>query len=81
MPEYACGRIIGRGGTSIREISVLSNCKVTLDRKNSSRDLAVPREDLELIGADTFDINEKAAKSTKLVTFVGSIEQIEMAKV
>ena len=81
VPEYACGRIIGRGGASIREIALLSNCKVTVDRKNANRNSTARRDDLPLIGAETFDVNEAACKSVQLVTFVGSIEQIESAKV
>jgi len=76
VPEYACGRIIGRGGASIREISVLSNCKVVLDKKNAGIS-SCSREDLSVIGG----LGDLRTSDTKLLQLTGSIEQIESAKV
>ena len=78
IPEYVCGRIIGKGGSSIKEICSASNCKVKLHDKirnsSSSDDL---NADLEMLGACESNVNA----SKKLITLTGTSEQIAHAKV
>lgn len=89
VPEFACGRIIGRGGKSIREISTVSNCKVTIERKSpSDTQLSNARRDLILdmswnddYESTTTTTNSSNMPKYKLLTLVGSFEQIESAKV
>ncbi|XP_049801128.1 tudor and KH domain-containing protein homolog [Schistocerca nitens] len=38
VPESACGRIIGKNGTNIRNISSASSARIQIDRYSSSRD-------------------------------------------
>ena len=74
MPDYICGRLIGRGGASIKEICNISNCKVKLhDKLRSDND---SEQDLEFLGGD-----ENSSMIKKRITLNGTIEQIARAKV
>lgn len=85
MPEYACGRIIGRGGASIREISTLTNCKVNIDKKHSHSSVqdqpAGALNEIPLIGGGSSILDNDSKSKTKLISLAGSVEQIEAAKV
>jgi transcription antitermination factor NusA-like protein len=75
VPEYCVGRIIGRGGQNIKEISVISNCKVKfMDRMNQNKS-----------NSKANDINESTKELTKsqkkIISLTGSVEQINSAKV
>lgn len=72
VPEYACGRIIGRGGGAVREMSLLSNCKIQVDKK-CVKDIS--KNDFTVIG------NLENLNTCKVVSLTGSFEQIETAKV
>ena len=80
VPEYVCGRLIGRNGVSIKEICSISNCKVKLHDKggrtmNSNNE--INKQDLECLGE-----NEDAnSLSRKLISLTGNSEQIAKAKV
>ena len=80
IPEYACGRIIGRGGASVREISQLSSCKVLIDKRFDSSALIRDKSLMNIAGIP-MNSAEFANTSHKVVTLCGSIEQIESAKV
>ncbi|KAK7096171.1 tudor and KH domain-containing protein-like isoform X2 [Littorina saxatilis] len=43
VPGYCLGRLIGRGGESIREMSRVSKCKIFIDRTQDSRATHAPR--------------------------------------
>lgn len=75
VPDYACGRIIGKGGANIREISQASNCRVKLNDKIFHSDNHKQISDLVTQGPteDSF--------SKKTITISGSVEQISCAKV
>jgi transcription antitermination factor NusA-like protein len=74
VPDYACGRIIGRGGGNIKEISLMSNCKVMVHRESMS---------MENVSNCRGSIGPIALnyENAKLLSLSGSVEQIEMAKV
>lgn len=72
VPDYACGRIIGRNGTTIKEISNVSSCKIKLhDRagKNSESSNNIS------------NLVSSANQTNKLITITGSFERIAFAKV
>ena len=78
VPDSVCGRLIGKGGSSIKEICNSSNCKVKINDKirvsNSADEI---NTDLELLGAN--ESNQNLAR--KLITLTGTSEQIQHAKV
>ena len=81
VPDYACGKIIGRGGSSIKEISKTSNCKIKLtDRMYSQKKTKNNGKLITQIteSSSTETINRS---QTKIVTLSGSNEEILSAKV
>lgn len=80
VPDYACGKIIGRGGSSIKEISKTSNCKIKLtDRMYSQKKTKNNGKLITQIteSSSTETINRS---QTKIVTLSGSNEEILSAK-
>ena len=73
VPDFACGRIIGKGGQNIREIQVISNCRIKLTDKIYNRDSKQLAELDDRLAA----LNE----SKKKITISGTTEQILCAKV
>lgn len=65
IPDYACGRIIGRGGATIRELCMMSKCRIKLQDNLTH---------LNRLG----NVN---IANKRLITITGSVEQIETAKV
>jgi tudor domain-containing protein 2 len=85
VPDYACGRIIGRGGQSIKEMQKMSNCKIRLmDRVPSSssggmgskKKKEVSRELLSKLGI----MSDQQNSCLKVVNLIGGSEQINLAK-
>lgn len=88
VPEYACGRIIGRQGVSIKEMQNFSNCRIKLNDRlpkselqqwetpNSSSASAM-QVSQELYAGEKNDNNNT---SRKVITLIGGIEQIASAK-
>lgn len=86
VPDYACGRIIGRNGSNIKEISSVSNCKVKLiDRigtSSSNSSIISSNSNNALnnkISKEMLDTEKNIAK--KVISITGSYEQIQYAKV
>ena len=76
VPDYACGRIIGRGGANIKEMSMISNCKIKLKDKFGSTVLnKSSMSDLTPIDDDPNSVQRK------VISLTGSFEQIAHAKV
>ncbi len=75
VPDFACGRIIGKGGANIREIQMVSNCRIKLTDKMYNRD------SMQL--TDLYDTAKLAISNDfrKKITISGSTEQILCAKV
>lgn len=66
VPQYACGRIIGKGGSSIKEISRASNCKISLiENKDINNDLPY----------------DSSKDLLKIIRIKGSNEKISFAEV
>ena len=95
VPYEACGRIIGRRGSTIKEISSLSNCVIKLSdepvdvndskvKKNSLiSELPSDRPDAarDPEDADDYEFELVAKQKLKKIAITGSFEQIEQAKV
>ena len=76
IPDYACGRIIGKCGANIKELSSLSNCKIKIvDRARSSNSFNDINNDCKMLVDSSFCFGKK------LISFTGAIEQIQKAKV
>ena len=75
VPDFACGRIIGRGGSSIKEMQMISNCKINLSDKINPATLKNPKV------TDLFSIDESTEVKRKVIALTGSFEQICHAKV
>lgn len=80
VPEFACGKIIGRGGEIIREITNKSRAKIKLHngterlyKKSGIENSEISLISNEFAGPDNY--------SFRVVTLNGSIEQIAHAKV
>jgi hypothetical protein len=81
VPDYVCGRLIGKNGSSIKEITTASNCKIKIhDNKsrNSCSNNDESRSDLELLGSNGQEDDSSIAR--KLLTLSGTTEQIARAK-
>ncbi len=78
VPDYCCGRIIGRGGSNIKEMSIKSNCKIKLLDKIKSI-----RKDVNDImdNANSNNATDGTSCSKKIIALTGSFEQIISAKV
>lgn len=74
VPDFACGRIIGKGGQNIKEISQMSNCRIKLSDKIYSME---NKQHVDLY--DKLVSSENVAK--KKITISGTTEQILCAKV
>ncbi|RNA19559.1 tudor and KH domain-containing -like [Brachionus plicatilis] len=69
VPQYACGRIIGKGGSTIKELSRASNCKISLI------------ESREISKKDDLDDQDVTSKDLlKIVRIKGSSEKISFAE-
>ena len=76
VPDYACGRIIGKCGSTIKELSNLSNCKIKIvDRIKSSNSFNDVNNDCKMLVESNFSFGKK------LVSITGAAEQIQKAKV
>lgn len=70
VPQYACGRIIGKGGSSIKEMSRASSCKISLlEARESNENL------------NTEESNGPSKDLLKIVRIKGSSEKISFAEV
>lgn len=74
VPDYACGRIIGKGGANIREMSQISSCRIKLTDQVFNLDSG---KSVYSITDETSDDNFRK----KLITITGNTEQIAYAKV
>ena len=74
VPEYCCGRIIGRGGANIKEMSLISNCKIKLTDRKPSKHASVASD---LLNSTSCELN---ASQRKIIALSGSVEQIASAK-
>lgn len=74
VPEVVCGKIIGRNGASIKEMSVNSNCQIKLTDKGVSKRGKVTCKDI--VGS----MEELYGGPKKVLILSGSTEQIACAK-
>ena len=83
VPDYACGRIIGRQGSAIKEICNLSSCKVVLvdgrnndnsEKKSISRDLLM-KASVEILNSDFYNRSNR-----RIISITGTNEQIIYAQ-
>ena len=88
VPEYACGRIIGRGGVSIKEMSNMCGCVIKLVDVVGGRGKnggGVIKTDAAAISTEFMKIMGNGAALPpalkKIIRLTGSNEQIANAKV
>lgn len=95
VPEYTCGRIIGRAGSNIKQIRNLTNVNIKIAERGKSvsnvksSQLLVPIESAAMStsnsygssSAQSLSYNSNSNALYKLITLSGSVEQIEHAKV
>jgi hypothetical protein len=77
VPDYACGKIIGKGGANIKEISIATNCRLKLNDK-------IYNENIDNNNNNNcnqeIDNLFQGSYAKKMLTFTGSSEQIAQAK-
>jgi hypothetical protein len=76
VPEFACGRIIGRGGATIKCISTQSNCVIKLTDRYLSPSAVNSSKIKNLDKHDTAN----SSPNKKVVSITGGREQINLAK-
>ena len=94
MPEYACGRIIGKCGQNIKKMQNMTGCRLKLcDNKmsNSSsgcasnghkKSLSVSNELMLKCNHNNLDLGVASRSMSKpVMTIIGGFEQIQHAKV
>ncbi len=94
VPEYTCGRIIGRAGANIKQIRNLTNVNIKIAERGKSvsnvkkSQLLVPHETAmsssnssDSLLAQSLPNRDNSNALYKLITLNGNVEQIEHAKV
>lgn len=83
VPDYACGRIIGKGGATIREMTNMSNCRIKLLEKSTKQANSLisstDKSSQQLLSSDSQASLTNYSK--KMISISGSFEQIAFAKV
>jgi len=74
IPDYAVGRIIGKNGTIIREMSRASNCLIKFSSSGKSK----PGKECANI---VESMDEMKSSEKKVISFSGNAENISSAKV
>lgn len=75
VPDFACGRIIGRNGSNIKEMTMITNCKINLRDRINQTTLNNPKV------TDLVSIDDSSDVKKKVISLTGSFEQICHAKV
>jgi hypothetical protein len=82
VPEYACGRIIGRSGVNIKDIQKMSNCQVKVvdGVRKSCSTFSTGSASSNQISHELIN-TENSSVAKRIVTIQGGAEEIALAKV